>query len=67
MVDILQGTASVGALRASIHALASLSITTFSNPRLTATQVAKLMASAFAWRVRLVSTRLDKEKIRSPL
>ncbi|KAM4086279.1 hypothetical protein ACJW30_10G090400 [Castanea mollissima] len=67
MVEILQGTASVGALRASIKALALLSTTTFSKPRLTATQVAKLMASASAWKERLVSSRLDREKIKLPL
>ena len=67
MDEILQGTSSKGALRASIQALASLSTTTYSNPRLTTTQVAKLMASAYAWIGRLVSTHLDMEKIKSPL
>lgn len=67
MIEILQGTASIEVLRALMQVLASLLTTTFSKPHSTAKQVIKFMVLTFAWRRRMVSTCLDKEKIKTPL
>ena len=60
MVFILQGTSRIGQHSASMQVFESLSMEMETNPKFAAKSRAQIIASASAWRGRVVFTLLDR-------
>ena len=67
MVFILQGTSRIGQHSASMQVFESLSIEMETNPKFAAKPRAQIIASASAWRGRVVFTLLEQANTTSPL